>query len=128
MGQNSFVILAKTKKMNTQLSLLLADLKANLVPFAQVIQFIEKQYQHQPTAFKNGSIFNEASENQGSAKIFAFAQLKQLSEEDTLYLFAEHYQSVLTNASGADHQNIRQFMMNGWNGVVFEGVALTPKL
>ncbi|MGL5142536.1 MAG: HopJ type III effector protein, partial [Acinetobacter baumannii] len=26
-----------------------------------------------------------------------------------------------------DHQNIRQFMQNGWDGVKFEGQALTEK-
>lgn len=114
--------------MNTSLIELLAGLKTNSVPFTQVIAFIEDQYLHQPTAFRNGDVFNEATQNQGSAKVFAFAQLNQLSEEDTLYLFGEHYQSVLANANGTDHQNIRQFTMNGWSGVVFEGEVLVPKL
>lgn len=114
--------------MNSRLIDLLAALKANSIPFAQVIEFIEMHYQHQPTAFKNGNIFNEANQNQGSAKIFAFAQLNELSEADTLSLFAEHYQSVLANPSAIDHQNIRQFMLNGWNGVAFEGEALVAKL
>jgi hypothetical protein len=114
--------------MNTQLIALLADLKTNSIPFVQVIEFIERYYQHQPTAFKNGDTFNEATQNQGSAKVFAFAKLNDLSAEDTLSLFAEHYQSVLANAGGTDHQNIRQFMINGWSGVVFEGEALVPKL
>jgi hypothetical protein len=26
-----------------------------------------------------------------------------------------------------DHQNIRQFMQNGWDGIKFEGDALTAK-
>lgn len=114
--------------MKAQLTNLLADLKTNSVLFAQVIEFIETYYQHQPTAFKNGMVFNEATQNQGSAKVFAFAKLQELSEEDTLLLFAEHYQSVLATADGTDHQNIRQFMLNGWEGVVFEGEALVPKL
>lgn len=118
----------QNKKMNAQLITLLAGLKANSIPFAQVIEFIETHYQHEPTAFKNGDAFNEAAQNQGSAKVFAFAQLNELSEAETLYLFAEHYQSVLANASGTDHQNIRQFIANGWNGIVFEGEVLVPKL
>jgi hypothetical protein len=113
--------------MSAELIALLADLKSNSVPFTQVIEFIEKYYQHTPTAFKNGDTFNEATQNQGSAKVFAFAQLNELSEADTLNLFAEHYQSVLANANGTDHQNIRQFMLNGWNGIVFEGQALLAK-
>jgi hypothetical protein len=70
---------------------------------------------------------NEAGENQGSAKVFAFAIINNLSKEDTLLLFAEHYQSVLETPEGIDHQNIRQFMTQGWAGIQFEGVALTAK-
>jgi len=113
--------------MRSQLTTLLDDLKNNSVTFNQVIAFIETYYQHQPTAFKNGDAYNEASQNQGSAKVFAFAQLNELSEADTLYLFAEHYQVVLATPNGADHQNIRQFMANGWQGILFEGDALLMK-
>ena len=113
--------------MEAELITLIETLKKNSMPFSEVIEFIEKRYNHQPTAFKNGDAHNEATQNQGSAKVFAFAQLNQLSAADTLYLFAEHYQSVLANPDGTDHQNIRQFMANGWQGVGFEGEALSPK-
>ena len=113
--------------MNEQLQDLLKSLKQNLLPFSEVIAFIETYYDHQPTAFKNGDAYNEATQNQGSAKVFAFAQLNNLSAADTLYLFAEHYQSVLATPNGTDHQNIRQFMAHGWPGVVFEGEALRVK-
>lgn len=106
---------------------LIEKLKNNSLPFKEVIEFIESQYQHQPTAFRNGEAYNEASQNQGSAKVFSFAQLNNLSKEDTLYLFAEHYQSVLNSPEGTDHQNIRQFMKNGWDGIGFEGQALSAK-
>lgn len=92
-----------------------------------MIDFINAHYIHQPTAFKNGDTYNEASQNQGSARVFAFAQLNDLSKEDTLYLFAEHYQSVLNTPEGTDHQNIRQFIQHGWEGVAFEGQALIKK-
>ena len=113
--------------MEKQLQTLITDLKQNAIPFSQVITFIETYYNHQPTAFKNGDAYNEATQNQGSAKVFGFAQLNNLSQADTLYLFAEHYQSVLANPNGTDHQNIRQFMVNSWEGVVFEGEALKIK-
>lgn len=113
--------------MKEQLSTLLKKLKQDSLPFTEVIAFIETYYQHEPTAFKNGTLRNEATQNQGSAKVFAFAQLNRLDKGDTLYLFAEHYQSVLKNADGTDHQNIRQFMIHGWAGIVFEGQALLPK-
>ncbi len=113
--------------MTEQLITLIRDLKENTLPFNKVIEFIETIYQHQPTAFKNGGVYNEATQNQGSAKVFAFAQMNNLSAEDTLYLFAEHYQSVLDNPDGIDHQNIRQFMVHGWAGVVFDREALLLK-
>ncbi|RZA01791.1 MAG: HopJ type III effector protein [Sphingobacteriaceae bacterium] len=113
--------------MKEQLQNLLTQLKQQSIPFATVIEFIETYYNHHATVFKNGDAYNEATQNQGSAKVFAFAKLNNLSAADTLYLFAEHYQSVLNNPDGADHQNIRQFMANGWEGIAFEGEALSPK-
>ncbi|WP_207510520.1 HopJ type III effector protein [Longitalea luteola] len=113
--------------MKEQLTTLIEKLRANSITFKEVIEFIETYYQHQPTAFKNGEAYNEATQNQGSAKVFSFAQLNNLSKEDTLYLFAEHYRSVLNTPDATDHQNIRQFMKHGWPGVVFEGQALVAK-
>jgi hypothetical protein len=114
--------------MKEQLLTLITSLKENTLAFNNVIEFIETYYRHQPTAFKNGDAYNEATQNQGSAKVFAFAQINNLSAADTLYLFAEHYQSVLANPTATDHQNIRQFMAHGWPGIVFEGEALVPRL
>lgn len=113
--------------MKEQLPILLKKLKDNSILFKEVIEFIETYYQHQPTAFKNGDVRNEATQNQGSAKVFAFAKLNKLDKEDTLTLFAEHYRSVLQNPDGTDHQNIRQFMIHGWPGIIFEGQALLVK-
>lgn len=113
--------------MKEQLLTLISSLKENTITFSAVIEFIETYYRHQPTAFKNGETYNESTQNQGSAKVFAFAQINNLNAADTLYLFAEHYQSVLANPEATDHQNIRQFMAHGWPGVVFEGVALVAK-
>ncbi|WP_269913746.1 HopJ type III effector protein [Acinetobacter sp. HY1485] len=95
--------------------------------FADNIAHIDTHYTHTPTAFKNGEQYNSAQENQGSAKIFAFAQLNQLSEQQTLELFAEHYDSVIADPTGTAHQNIRQFLKHGWQGITFEGQALTTK-
>lgn len=97
------------------------------IVFADVLAFIEQRYQHQPTAFKNGANQNQSTENQGSAKVFYFAQLNGLSKEQTLALFAEHYQAVLNTPEGTDHQNIRQFMQHGWDGITFDGVALSER-
>ena len=113
--------------MRDQLITLLSGLKANSIQFLEVINFIESYYKHYPTAFKNGDAFNEASQNQGSAKVFAFAQLNDLDKETSLFLFAEHYQAVLATPDAINHQNIRQFIIHGWDGVKFEGEALKLK-
>lgn len=113
--------------MDQQLQLLLEKLKQNELFFSQVLDFINAHYQHQPTAFKNGDAFNDETQNQGSARVFAFAQLNNVSKEDTLWLFAEHYQSVLENPNVTDHQNIRQFIQHGWPGISFKGQALLAK-
>lgn len=106
---------------------LLNQLQTGEAKFADVIAFIEARYAHTPTAFKNGQQANGANENQGSAKVFSFAQLNGLDQAQTLSLFAEHYAAVLATPEAADHQNIRQFMLNGWDGIQFEGQALTAK-
>ncbi|RZG70719.1 HopJ type III effector protein [Acinetobacter wuhouensis] len=106
---------------------LLKQLQAGEVKFTDVIAFIEARYTHTPTAFQNGQQHNAATENQGSAKVFSFAQLNDLDQQQTLSLFAEHYASVLATPEATDHQNIRQFMQHGWDGIKFEGNALTAK-
>lgn len=106
---------------------LLNALNNNQADFKQVLAFIEARYEHTPTAFKNGAQLNAATENQGSAKVFSFAQLNQLDQAQTLSLFAEHLQAVKDHPDATDHQNIRQFMQHGWDGVQFEGQALVAK-
>ncbi len=95
--------------------------------FADVIAFIEDNYTYTASAFTNGNQENAADQNQGSAKVLAYAKLNNLSQEDTLKLFAEHYNAVIETPNGTDHNNIRQFMENGWNGVTFENDVLTAK-
>lgn len=106
---------------------LLAQLQTGEVKFADVLAFIEARYNYTPTAFQNGQQHNAATENQGSAKVFSFAKLNDLDQAQTLSLFVEHYASVLATPEASDHQNIRQFMQNGWDGIKFEGTALVAK-
>lgn len=106
---------------------LLEDIKSGKVNFAGVLAFIDGRYAHTPTAFKNGDHLNAATENQGSARVLYFAKLNQLSKDETLQLFAEHFQNVLEHPGADNHQNIRQFMQHGWEAVEFEGVVLRPR-
>lgn len=95
------------------------------ITFQESIQVIESNYHFEPTAFQNGNQFNKAGENNGSCKIFAFAKLQNFSKEDTLACFGAYYfDEVLNNPDGNDHQNIRNFMQTGWDGIQFEGEAL----
>ncbi len=99
------------------------------VDFGETIAAIEAVYQFTPTSFINGSLVNDAGQNNGSCKIFAFARLHQLTESQTLALFGDYYrQDVLQNPDGQDHQNIRNFMQSGWAGVQFSGDALQAQI
>jgi hypothetical protein len=96
--------------------------------FNDVMATIEHYYDFTPTIFSNGSQHNEAGQNNGSCKIFAFAKLHGLSQKATLHAFGDFYtQDVLSHPNGTDHQNIRQFMQKGWDGIHFSGEPLTPK-
>jgi len=98
------------------------------IEFSAVINHIDTHYLFTPTAFQNGDYHNAANQNNGSCKIFSFAQLHQLSKEQTLSLFGEYYRKdVLQNPDASDHQNIRNFMKYGWDGIKFDDVALNEK-
>lgn len=100
----------------------------NAITFQETIAVIEEHYDFKTTAFENGLQHNAANENNGSCKLFAFAELQQLSQESTLACFGAYYtEDVLKNPEGTDHQNIRNFMKTGWNGIAFYGEPLTLK-
>lgn len=95
--------------------------------FQDFIAYIDENYHFIPTAFKNGNHYNQAGENNGSCKVFAFAKLEQLNQEETLSLFGQYYLDVLNTPEGTDHKNIRNFMVFGWEGIQFDGFALKKK-
>lgn len=98
------------------------------VAFNDVIALIDALYDFTPTSFSNGTFLNEAGKNNGSCKLFAFARLHKLSPLQTLACFGAYYRDdVLKHPEGTDHQNIRNFMKTGWEGIEFSGNALTPK-
>ena len=97
------------------------------INFAETMQVIEGNYTFTPTTFTNGNIKNNAGENSGSCKLFAFAKLQKLQKEETLFCFGEHYKNVLEDENGDSHQNIRNFMKSGFEGLSFEGDALELK-
>ena len=98
------------------------------IDFNDVIAFIDENYNFTPTKFTNGNTVNDANQNNGSCKVFGFAMLNNLSKEETLALFGDFYRTdVLQNPEGTDHQNIRNFIKFGWDGISFDGEALELK-
>ncbi len=94
------------------------------IDFAQTMAIIAQYYEFTPTAFTNGEQHNAAGENNGSCQIFAFGQLHHLSDEQVLNCFGDYYRKdVLENPNASDHQNIRQFMINGWGGIDFQATS-----
>ena len=118
--------------MNTQKLIKLIETNPADVEFDQVMAVIDKDYDYTPTQFYNGlgkdEVINEAGTNEGSCKIFAFADLNDLNEAQTLACFGKFYrQDVLLNLAGSDHANIRNFMKYGWEGVHFDNPPLALK-
>lgn len=104
------------------------EINPTSVDFQDVIALIDANYTFTPTTFSNGNQRNKAGENNGSCKIFAFAKLNQLNKLQTLSCFGSYYfEDVLQNPAGIDHQNIRNFMKFGWEGIQFENDALELK-
>ena len=64
---------------------------AEEIQFKDVIAFIDEHYDFTPTKFTNGNTVNEANQNNGSCKVFSFAELNSLSQQETLNLFGEFY-------------------------------------
>lgn len=95
------------------------------IEFDECMAVIDSEYTFTPTAFSNGEIRNGANENNGSCKIFAFAQLQSLNADETLACFGRYYRDdVLNNPDGTDHSNIRSFMQHGWIGIEFDSMPL----
>lgn len=116
----------KTMELNSFLDLL--NQSPETIEFEQTIAVIEDNYDFTPAKFSNGSTVNEANQNNGSCKIFAFGKALELSESQTLACFGKFYrEDVLQNPDNDDHQNIRNFIVSGWEGISFDGRALSAK-
>ncbi len=100
----------------------------NQIEFTETMAVIDNHYKFTPTAFKNGDVKNAEGQNSGSCKLFAFAKAENLTKEETLACFGKFYfDDVLKDPKGDGHQNIRNFMSTGFNGLVFEQDALIKK-
>jgi hypothetical protein len=102
------------------------------VGFQDTISIIAEHYDYHPVEFSNGlgaqRLVNSAGVNEGSCKLFAFALLHDLNEQQTLNLFGDYYRvDVLGDPEGQSHQNIRNFIKYGWEGIEFEEMPLDEK-
>ena len=96
--------------------------------FNQLMDLIDNHYDFIPTEFSNGDLINTADQNQGSCKLFSFAKFHGLNQQETLACFGAFYhKDVLQNPAADSHQNIRNFMETGWDGISFTANALTKK-
>lgn len=107
---------------------LIEQLNQQAMDFQEVMAVIDANYDFTETRFINGDQTNDAGQNNGSCKIFAFAQLNKLSEQATLNAFGQFYtEDVLSDPEGNGHANIRNFMKTGWQGIQFDQPPLTAK-
>ncbi len=98
------------------------------IEFPDTIALINHVYRFEPTTFRNGDLINEAGQNSGSCRVFAFARLHDLDRDETLALFGAFYRAdVLRTPEGDSHPNIRRFMTTGWDGIEFDGVPLRAR-
>lgn len=95
------------------------------IEFSDTMDVIDAIYDFEPAKFTNGDTVNEANENNGSCKIFAFGLINSLSKQETLACFGAYYrEDVVEHPENDDHQNIRNFIASGWDGIHFESASL----
>jgi len=98
------------------------------IDFNDTMGVIDSLYVFTPTSFKNGDLVNEAGQNSGSCKLFSFARIHSLTQEETLSCFGSYYRDdVVGFPENSDHQNIRNFMKTGWLGIKFDSEPLKAK-
>ena len=114
--------------MELELFLNRLETRPETIEFPDVIRLVNARYDFVPTAFRNGDLYNEAGQNSGACRVFAFARLHDLDRARTLALFGAYYRSdVLRTPDGDSHPNIRRFMREGWDGIEFDGTPLRAK-
>ena len=83
------------------------------ISFQQCQQVIADNYRYTASAFNNNGLKSNASQNQGSCKILAFAQINKLNKTQTLHCFGDYYRvDVLQHPHNDDHGNIRTLLLS----------------
>ncbi|VAW91655.1 Type III effector HopPmaJ [hydrothermal vent metagenome] len=100
----------------------------NSIEFDDTISVIDLLYHFEAGEFSNGELVNSPGQNSGSCKLFAFAQLQNFNTNETLACFGRYYrEDVLANPDADNHQNIRNFIKTGWDGIKFKSTVLSKK-
>jgi len=117
--------------MSKSVAQYLDALREGKVDFEDTMVVISTHYSFIPCSFRNGlndgMLVNAVGQNEGSLKIFSFAHLNRLDEEQTLQCFGQFYKNVLNTPDGRDHKNIRAFIKSGWAGIKFSRQPLQCK-
>ncbi|MFC3678595.1 HopJ type III effector protein [Bacterioplanoides pacificum] len=95
--------------------------------FASTLEFIETWFDFTPSAFNNGEVVNAADQNQGSCKVFALAHQLELTQEQALRCFGEHYRDVLATPDVDNHHNLRRLLKEGLSNIQFDQFPLAAK-
>jgi hypothetical protein len=95
--------------------------------FAATLAFINEWFEFTPTAFRNGTVANSAEQNQGSCRVLALALMQNLSGEQALKCFGEHYRDVLATPGRDNHHNLRRLQADSLADIHFEQPPLRRK-
>jgi hypothetical protein len=95
--------------------------------FETTLKFIETHFNFTPSAFNNGGVENSQEQNQGSCKIFSLAQLFELTQQQALCCFGQHYRDVLATPEVDNHHNLRRVLKDGLENISFDQFPLEQK-
>lgn len=87
------------------------------IMLADTVKMIDNEFDYFEVPFNCGDAQNAINENATSGKIFSLALIAGLDKDTTLNLFGEVYRDL--SPSGSDHQNIREFIKSGIDGLKF---------
>ena len=96
--------------------------------FETTLAFIEQHCIFTPSAFNNGGVKNSVEQNQGSCKVFALAELLNLSQQQALSCFGQHYRDVLATPDVDNHHNLRRVLKEGLSNIRFDRFPLELKV
>lgn len=106
---------------------LITSLESGTHEFGETLAFVDQWFEFTPSGFSNGPIRNESNENQGSCKVLALAEQLQLSHQQLLYCFGEHYRDVLATPDVENHFNLRHLVASERTETQFDQFPLERK-